>query len=371
MYGFNPRHTNANPFETTISKSNVSQLTVKWRRHNTQWSSPVVVNNILYSVASNTLYALNATSGKKLWSFNLGNGYGGFTPTVVNNAVYAMGNQQLFALNATTGKQIWSVPFDTFNSVSPLVVNNVLYVGSTDQNMYAFNAQTGAVLWKYMISTPGDTVSFAAPAYNRGVLYVEAAIDNTSYNYMYALNATTGASLWTVELDDAGGAVPSSPTVVNGVVYYMSVTTLQNGNCSEARIGALQSSNGQSLWMHNYGYCNNSALAYSHGVLYFSLADAQDPYTYAYALDATTGNTKWQYMTNSDHLNRHLASTPAIANGIAYMALNNRNFYAFDAQTGSILWQYATGLFAGPPIVVNGMVYAPADTLYAFGLPGM
>jgi len=64
----------------------------------------------------------------------------------------------------------------------------------------------------------------------------------------------------------------------------------------------------------------------------------------------------------------YLASTPAIANGIAYLALSDNNFYAFDAQVGTILWQYTTDLFAGPPIVINGMVYAPASTLYAFGL---
>ncbi len=370
IYGFNSHHTNANPFETTISKSNASHLTVKWQvtHSNAHWSSPVLINNVLYIVDGNILYALNATSGKKVWSVNLVNTYRGFTPAVVNNVVYAMGNQHLLALNATTGKQIWSHPFTSYVGVSPLVVNNVVYMGSSDENMYAFNAQTGAMLWKYMVSTPGDTVLFATPTYGNGVLYVEASIGFTSVNNMYTLNATTGILIWMVKLDDGGGAIPYNPTLVSGVVYYMSVTTLQNGNCSEAKVGALQSASGQSKWANLYGYCSNGAFAYSNGILYFGLADLNDPYSYAYALNASDGTTKWQYRVLSSNQLSYLASTPAIANGIAYLALSDNNFYAFDAQIGTILWQYTTDLFAGPPIVINGMVYAPASTLYAFGL---
>ncbi len=252
--------------------------------------------------------------------------------------------------------------------MAPLVVNNVVYLGSTDENVYAFNAQTGALLWKYMVSTSGDEVLIAPGTYGNGVLYVEASIGLASVNNMYALNAKTGALIWMVMLDEAGGAIPYSPTLVNGVVYYMSVTTLQNGNCSEAKVGALQSSTDSSIWANIYGYCNNGALAYSNGLLYFALADNNDPYTYAYALNASDGSTRWKYQTTSANQFSQQASTPAIANGIAYIGLSDNNFYAFDDRTGAILWQYNTGLFAGPPIVVNGMVYAPAGTLYAFGL---
>ena len=375
MYGYDPHHTNENPTETIISKSNVSQLTIKWQtmHPNLQWSSPVLVNNILYAVNGNFLYALNASTGKKVWSVYLGKDtYPGITPAVSNNVVYTTGSKSLMALNATTGQQIWSVPFSfTIGIEAPLVVNNVLYIGAGDENVYAFNAQTGAVLWKYMVSTAGDSVLIAPPTYSNGVLYVEAAIGFASVNNMYALNATTGALKWMVKIDDAGGAVPYSPTFASGIVYYMSVTTLQNGNCSEAKVGALQATSGASKWANIYGYCSNGALAYSKGILYFGLADPNDPYTYAYALNASNGSTKWLYKGLSSNQFAYQASTPAIANGIDYIALSDNNFYAFDDQSGAILWQYTTGVFVGPPIVVNGMVYAPATTLYAFGLPGM
>ena len=373
MYGYDTHHTNNNPTETIISKSNVSQLTVKWQatHPNLQWSSPVLVNNILYAVNGNFLYALNATSGKKVWSVFLGkNTYPNITSAVSNNVVYVTGSMSFMALNATTGQQIWSVPFISFGSVAPLVVNNVVYVGSTDENVYAFNAQTGTVLWKYMVSSSGDSVFIAPPTYSNGVLYVEAAIGLASINNMYALNATTGTLKWMVTLDEAGGAVPYSPTLVSGILYYMSVTTLQNGNCYDAKVGALLAASGMSRWSNTYAYCSNGALAYSKGILYFGLADPNDPYTYAYALNASDGSTKWLYKALSSNQFTYQASTPAIANGIDYIALSDNNFYAFDDQSGAILWQYTTGVFAGPPIVVNGMVYAPANTLYAFGLPG-
>src|SRR5947207_2546152 len=87
MYGFNPHHTNDNPNEAIISKSNVAQLAVKWQitRSNFHWTSPVLENDILYTVAADTLFARHPTSGNKLWSVSLGNTFGGFTPAVVNN----------------------------------------------------------------------------------------------------------------------------------------------------------------------------------------------------------------------------------------------------------------------------------------------
>jgi len=62
-------------------------------------SSPAVANGVVYVGSfDNNVYALNAKTGAKLWSY-------------------------------TTGSYVWS---------SPVVVNGTVYVGSYDGNVYAF-----------------------------------------------------------------------------------------------------------------------------------------------------------------------------------------------------------------------------------------
>ena len=59
----------------------------------------------------------------------------------------------LYALNASTGALLWSYNTEGQARSSPAVANGVVYVGSLDNNVYALNASTGALLWKYTTGT--------------------------------------------------------------------------------------------------------------------------------------------------------------------------------------------------------------------------
>ena len=61
----------------------------------------------------------------------------------------------MYALNAATGAKLWSYDHRRPCS-SPAVANGVVYVGSIDDNVYALNAATGAKLWSY---TTGNSCS--------------------------------------------------------------------------------------------------------------------------------------------------------------------------------------------------------------------
>ena len=116
-------------------------------------------------------------------------------------------DNNIYALNATTGAKLWNYTTGASWFSSPAVSNGVVYVGSFDHNVYALNATTGAKLWNY---TTGDFV-YSSPAVSNGVIYVGSGDNN-----IYALNATTGAKLWNYT---TGDFVYSSPAVSNGVVY--------------------------------------------------------------------------------------------------------------------------------------------------------
>jgi outer membrane protein assembly factor BamB len=103
-----------------------------------------VANGVVYVAADNgNIYALNATTGTKLWSFTTGSNVFS-SPAVANGVVYVGSNDgNVYALNGATGTQLWS--FTTGGTVgsSPAVVNGVVYVGSSDGNVYAFDLTGG------------------------------------------------------------------------------------------------------------------------------------------------------------------------------------------------------------------------------------
>ena len=60
------------------------------------------------------------------------------SPALANGVVYIGGNQNLYALDAATGKVLWTYATGNTIQSSPAVVDGVVYVGSNDENVYAF-----------------------------------------------------------------------------------------------------------------------------------------------------------------------------------------------------------------------------------------
>jgi parallel beta-helix repeat protein len=103
-----------------------------------------LANDILYvSICEGTdehgkLYALNASTGSEIWSFDT-DAAGIHTPAVANGAVYVCGwkNKMVYALDVTTGVEKWHYQCDGTISSSPIIADGVLYVG-TWSKLYAF-----------------------------------------------------------------------------------------------------------------------------------------------------------------------------------------------------------------------------------------
>ena len=198
-----------NPYETALGVGNAGSLKLKWSYGNWSYGSPAVVNGVVYFGSTDgNVYALNASTGVKLWSYNAYWNVAS-SPAVANGVVYVGCALNLCALDASTGALLWSYNID-FVPASPAVANGVVYIGSgNDGNVYALNASTGALLWSF---ATGYLIT-SAPAVANGVVYI-----SSNLNDIYALNATTGALLWSYPTQ-AGPDYVSSPAVANGVVY--------------------------------------------------------------------------------------------------------------------------------------------------------
>src|SRR5664279_976194 len=172
--------------------------------------------------------------------------------SVVDGVVYFPDWQgNLYALNADTGRVIWShqlsdygVAAGTVSRTAPTIVDGVLFIGTQYVAsgptgwLMAINARTGHLIWKTQPDTSnGFPVINTSPVVVLGIVYVgmtsneEFAAANPSYTCcsargsVVAVSAYNGFKLWqtfTVPTGYSGGAVWGSNPVVDllrGTVY--------------------------------------------------------------------------------------------------------------------------------------------------------
>ena len=346
MLGFNAQRTNFNPYEKALTPTNVSLLVQDWATpigsDGYTESTPAVANGVLYVGADDSkLYAINAISGKMLWTATTSN-YISSSPAVANGIVYVSSrDEKLYAFRASSGKMLWTASTSNTIQSSPAVVNDIVYVGS--DKLYAFNAISGRVLW-----TAGTSGYIAcSPAVANGIVYVDA-------DKLYAFNATSGRVLWTAPVGTARwttatGDITFSPAVVNGVVYI-----------GTDKLYALNASTGKVLWSASAGDYVSSSPAVANGVVYISANDGK-----LYAFNTSTGKMLW-----SISITGFSASSPVVANGVIYLGANTLS--AFDATSGKTLWTDSdnANYITSSATVVNGIIYVSArDHICAFHLP--
>jgi outer membrane protein assembly factor BamB len=152
---------------------------------------------------------------------------------------------------------------------------------------------------------------------------------------LYAVDADTGTKLWEFRTN---GFVDSSPTVVDGIVYF---------GANDSNFYALNAKTGEELWRFHTGKANQSSPAVADGMVLFGSDDSV-----FYALDAKTGEELWEYQADGP-----IISSPAVANGIAYFNTINDYFYALQASNGRFRLQVRITTTTSSPAVKDSVVY--------------
>jgi outer membrane protein assembly factor BamB len=236
---------------------------------------PVVANNMVYVTSENQaqtesmVVALDAASGRQEWVS------AGMTTSIVqltaaNGLVYFAAEKQVWALDAFSGKTMWSAqltsppPFPFFRSLQ--VVNGIAYIDdggvSTGDDtwppgtLYALDARTGQQLWTTSTVTAEPTIA-------DGEMYVY-----TGYGNLSALDARSGRQRWshpaTPFVDGLSRSEPEPP-VVNGMVYMR--TTQSNKDT----LYALDAASGSEQWSYHLSDELLTPPAVALGIVYASL----------------------------------------------------------------------------------------------------
>jgi polyvinyl alcohol dehydrogenase (cytochrome) len=205
--------------------------------------------NSRFAATETKISAANVGSLTEKWVFTTG-GDVSATPAVEGNRVYVpdwAGN--LYAVDRTTGKKVWSRTISSYTGIAndkaratPAIADGVLVIGNQGPfghggAVMGINKDTGALLWKTQVeSHDAAIITQSATIYN-GVVYVgvasqeEALSASGSYpccsfrGSMNALSLATGQPLWktyTTPVGYPGNAVwGSSPAIdpKRGSVY--------------------------------------------------------------------------------------------------------------------------------------------------------
>jgi len=191
--------------------------------------APTVANGIVYIMQrSGIVYAYNAVTGARLWTFNTGRNAWATTSEgnssildpsniqVIDGVAYGSIVDRVFALNAKNGTKIWMHSFDNALNInqSPAIASGTLYltafvpgygsVMNPDTYIYAIDAHTGTQKW----------VSPKMRGYLNNPTLVNGGVYVMSYdNVWYTLNPASGAL-------EAQKALPadSGPLAVNGIL---------------------------------------------------------------------------------------------------------------------------------------------------------
>lgn len=263
-------------------------------------NTPAVFKNTVYvTTHKGKMYALDTKTGEVFWKFKPGKP--AKPPTVANRTVYVSGDGTLYALDALTGKERWAYAPNSGPS-SVAVVDSTVYFGGNNE-VYAMDAQDGTLRWK---STTGDGGHAGTPSVANGVVYV-----GTFHGTVYAFEANTGDKLWKQAYRGSGG-IPGSPSLVGDTAYI--------GTRSRFTVVSVEAKTGRERWSTRL-QGRTSPPAVVNGTAY----SAHD--RFVSLLNTDTGNVITRFSLNNQ--SSQTISSPAVVNGSLYIG------YGMDDGPGS------------------------------------
>ena len=179
--------------------------------------TPTVYKEKLYvsgGFHSKEFYCFNAETGEFIWGVNLDDD--GPSSAVVEQDVVVFNTESctIFALDANTGKMLWSWWLGDPLMSTPTIYNGCVYTsypkrapnGSATHVMACFELKTGNVLWQKWI----DSDVMSAPVGVDSMIYA-----TTFSGTLYKFDATTGEIPFVIKNQST-----SAPIIINGELFF-------------------------------------------------------------------------------------------------------------------------------------------------------
>ncbi|MEM6362779.1 MAG: PQQ-binding-like beta-propeller repeat protein [Planctomycetota bacterium] len=173
------------------------------------------------------LHAFQVNTGKKVWSFEFGNGAMNPSPVIDGTRLYAAHGEEIpgratvgrvacLDISGTQPEVIWEKDGIEFKYPSPMLYDGQLFLPDRQGRLYCFDATTGERLWRAKF---GRNCT-GSPTYGDGKIYLSSV-----HGYFHILDATNkGKRLSRKRFQPADPKfdveVQGSAAISNGCVYF-------------------------------------------------------------------------------------------------------------------------------------------------------
>lgn len=247
-----------------------------------------------------------------------------------------------YTLLSTTPKEAWSADIGDGTSAdkplipTPVITGGIVYSLDSGSTVRAFSAETGKKLWDMDVapsSERGDATGGGLTLAD-GKLFVA-----TGYGEVLALNPADGATLWRKSVQ---APLRSAPAAGGGLVFVVSI---------DNRLHALDATTGDVRWNHagiieTAGLLGAPSPALGSGALLVAYSSGE-----LFALRLSNGREMWADNLASSRREGGVMSIAAIrgqpvlaANGQAALAVSNSGrMVAIDTRSGQRVWDQRIG----------------------------
>jgi len=340
------------------------------RRHRIS-ADPVVSDGRIYTVDSRARVTALTTAGQPIWSASASpagepvNDASGAGLAVSGGRLFvstAFG--QLIAMNAATGQRLWTQDLGAAAAGAPTVVGDRVYVIGRDATAWALDANTGRVRWTAQgTPSPSGVVGGAAPAVSGDMIVLPFASRE-----LHGLLRDGGTSLWTSTVAGTRvGRVYASITDISGDPV-IDGGTVYAGSPS-GRIDAFELSSGRRLWSAEEGAMSPVVVA---GGSVFAVSDQAE----LVRLDAATGARIWgtelpYFKTNLIRRRKDVYAHygPVLGGGRLWVASSDGRLRGFSPRSGALEVDVPLPDGAATnPVIAGGVLYVvnTAGRLLAF-----
>ncbi len=316
-----------------------------------------VGDHLLVASMSGVMALLNQRDGRRVWERAVGE-LTAFKPAVGQGMVataYPFGSgHRLAVYRLSDGAPLFERQLDGPPVSGPVIHGDSVLVSTFRGSVHRFLLKGGHRVW----SQQAGAVS--APVAQGGRVYVTARTQAGGRVALLAMDWATGGfkALW---------SAPAGPEVFSS--RYQSATAFGGqGLGQDADVGQYPASPVAQLPMASSAAGLTSLMAQwswqgltpvlGQGVAWLSFHQSLA------AINLATGKELWRYTsTGRAGQGGLLLGQPALGAGVVYVAASNGELAALDAVTGQTRWNWQTGLvLRSSPLVAQGRLYAATET---------
>jgi len=305
---------------TAYTKTDQPVKTIWEIQDNSDIGSGAVLSGIVYYAnTAGVVKALEAASGKLLWSYATSGKI--FSTPAVSNGLLVVGSTDTFiyCIDAKFGKLVWKVKANKSVLASPTIYKGIVYIGSSDGIFRAIELKNGQIVWSY------DKI--------KGFIEAKAYVDNEGVyigdwaSTLYALDPKSGSLLWSWTNNKGRGLSPAAvwPVKANGRIFVVT---------PERMTHAIDASTGKEIWRDKGG---REAIGLSADGSAIYVKTMQDT-VIAFSTTSVQPKSLWRSFTGYGY--EIAPSAITTADGLVFIPTDKGNINARNAQDGTVAWQY-------------------------------